>query len=152
MGIAYALLMNLMHAGHVGFLTRATDHLISLTDRLDFNEKIVPDAFISIHCNASADASVRGTEVFYRHAHSLSLATYISEAVSKHMNTKNRGAKVDTISLGTSLTVLNAHDIPSVLVEAGFITNLIDLNALGSQDEVAGAIWSGIQRWILEEG
>ncbi len=150
--ICQALTNHIFAAGHLAFLTRVGDHFIPLTDRLDFNERIAPKAFLSIHCNASDNRTARGTEVLYRHPHSHTLATYISDRQTKALEPRNRGPRDDTDYLGKSLTVLNADDIPSVLIEVGFLTNVQDLNALRDFQTVAGAIWTGLQRWIIEEG
>lgn len=74
-------------------------------------------AFMAIHCDASPDAAVRGTSVFWLRPNSARLAANIRRALAP-------------LELGESqfrprhLAVTDEARVPAVLVELGFITNL----------------------------
>lgn len=56
--------------------------------------------------------------------------------------------------LGGRFTVLKAPDIPSVLLELGFMSSAQDLTNLGSSDwrsRMAAAISSGIEAWAMQD-
>ena len=88
--------------------------------------------FISLHANASSNASARGTETY--HANNASTASKnfakvlngnIVKAMGKiDTNAKDRGVKSE------NFTVIYKTSMPSVLVEYGFYTNLDDLKIL----------------------
>lgn len=115
------------------YYTRMGDVSMSLTSRYQAIMDIKPDAFVSVHCNAIADnpatpqdecRTVHGTEVFYRNAQDLPLANAINH-LFRHSGIwrKHRGVKQDQEWLQKRLTVLNSLEVPSVLVEIGFISN-----------------------------
>ena len=81
------------------------------------------DLFISIHCNAAANASANGTETFYW-----------NEGEGKKL-----AAKIHN----------GATNMPAVLVETAFITNPFDAKLLANcQDEFARAIARGVTDWF----
>lgn len=81
------------------------------------------DKMISLHCNAGG-GKPSGTEVFYRGSDDKEMATKLSAAVSRVLNTKNRGAKTENQSQHTSLAVLEFDKC--WLLEIGFIDNADD--------------------------
>jgi N-acetylmuramoyl-L-alanine amidase len=103
-----------------------------------------PDAFVSIHCNAIADDPetpqdereiFNGFEVYYRDDGDKPLADKINYYLAR-TGLRNRGVLQDVAHLGKRLTVLNSLEVPSVLVELGFLTNKRDLEYL--QENVEG--------------
>jgi N-acetylmuramoyl-L-alanine amidase len=63
--IAKRLAKLLKTAGMELILTRATDRLVSLSDRVNIAENSHADLFISIHANANRIRSLKGFEVYY---------------------------------------------------------------------------------------
>ena len=63
--IAKRLAKLLKTAGMEVILTRATDRLVSLSDRVNIAENSHADLFISIHANANRIRSLKGFEVYY---------------------------------------------------------------------------------------
>ena len=88
--------------------------------------------FISLHANAFSNESARGTETYVaKNASTTSknFAKVLNDNIVKTMkeldvNAKDRGVKAE------NFTVIYKADMPSVLVEYGFYTNLNDLNIL----------------------
>ncbi len=113
-------------------------------------EKIIqshPSAiFVSIHQNKFYDASVCGAQVFYSKNNTLSqyLAQSISDSIVAEIQTDNpRQIKKS----GTEIYLLYHSQIPSVMVECGFLSNYEDLSKLKNdsfQKMLAIAIVKGI--------
>ena len=98
------------------------------------------DLFISIHCNAAANASANGTETFYwNEGEGKKLAAKIHNQLVSSLKLANRNIKT------ANFTVLGATNMPAVLVETAFITNPFDAKLLANcQDEIARAIARGV--------
>ena len=136
--------------------TRTKDTYPSLNERVGCANNINADYFISIHCNGNDRKSARGTE---SHVHSLSLsrsvalAKEIEHQFSKRAGRKSRGVK-DVRDLQHSLQVLKYTNMPSVLVECGFMTNPKEarfLNTTYGQEIVASAIFRAFRTTIVKE-
>ncbi len=100
------------------------------------------DAFISIHTNASSNASATGVEdfVYDEPSRAFSLAEDIVAGISQATGLRNRGTKVRP-----GLYVLRKTAMPAVLVELGFITNPGDAALMNTQPELfARGIYNGI--------
>jgi N-acetylmuramoyl-L-alanine amidase len=133
--------------------TRTGDTYPSLDDRVGKANNINADYFLSIHCNGNDRKSVRGTE---SHVHNMSLsksvtlAKNIENQFSKRAGRKSRGVK-DERDLQHSLQVLKYTNMPSVLVECGFMTNAKEANFLNSsygQEIIASAIFRAFRKTI----
>lgn len=126
--------------------TRTTDTYPSLDERVAVANNNRADYFLSIHCNGNERKNVRGTE---SHVHAMSLgrsvqlARNIEAQFSKRAGRKSRGVK-DEHDLQHSLQVLKYTNMPSVLVECGFVTNKREadfLNSTYGQEIIASAIF-----------
>jgi N-acetylmuramoyl-L-alanine amidase len=168
--------------------TRESDVFVPLHERAHFANKHKADLFLSIHCNAVDNPSVRGTETFVLGLHrakdnlevakrenasillekdyqenyegydpnsaeghimmslfqnvfldqSIHLAYHIENAFQKRLNTPSRGVKQ------AGFLVLRNAAMPSVLVEAGFLSNPEDekyLNSAEGKRAVAESIY-----------
>lgn len=100
-----------------------------LSERPKFVETHDAQALVSLHLNASKDATVRGFEVFYRYDYQKPFA----EVVYKHLSELVR----DFIPLRgvkqSSFVVLRTTK-PAVLIELGFITNPSDAQFVRPKD------------------
>ncbi|WP_034256346.1 N-acetylmuramoyl-L-alanine amidase family protein [Arenibacter latericius] len=107
------------------YLTRSTDTLISLCDRVNLINKLNADLFISLHVNHSANHSVKGIEVYItesdsQHANeAIFLAYSLQKALSKNIGYESRGVKFANFQVlrGT------IDQVPSVLIELGYLSN-----------------------------
>ncbi|WP_051314938.1 peptidoglycan-binding protein [Alteribacter aurantiacus] len=102
-------------------LTRTGDYFIELEDRVKIAHDSGADAFVSIHANAFGQESVHGTETYWNNNHqsadSRALAEAIQERLISKLGTQDRGVKE------ANFHVIRHTQVPSVLVELGFITN-----------------------------
>lgn len=136
--------------------TRTGDTYPSLNERVGCANNNNADYFISIHCNGNDRKAVRGTE---SHVHSLALtrsvalAKEIEQQFSKRAGRRSRGVK-DVRDLQHSLQVLKYTNMPSVLVECGFMTNPKEarfLNTTYGQEIIASAIFRAFRTTIVKE-
>lgn len=125
-------------------MTRTDDLDVSLGERLGRIRSEMPDAFVSIHCNAYHNPQATGMEVLYADLYDVGLADSILNAMHHFLRLRNRGLKMDKEWLGHSLAVLKDLKTPSCLVECGFITNPVDYFEVIQYDRVAEAIERGI--------
>ncbi len=144
LAVSQSLEKKLKAAGASVMMTRASDTYPALADRVNFAKKNYADMFVSIHANAAA-ASANGTETFYDTSSNLNgeesklLAAEIQKQIVALLNMRDRGIK------DNGFYVIKNNDMPSVLVELGFITNTSDREKmLKNQDLFAEAIYRGI--------
>ena len=104
--------------------TRTTDKFIPLKERSNISNKVKPDAFISIHVNASRQRVDKGSSGFSTHTikrynaeERIKLANSIQEELVSSLGWKDNGIKFDNLSV-----VRETHAV-AVLVENGFISN-----------------------------
>lgn len=123
----------------VGFTTKLFQYDPPRTVASDANNWGA-DFFVSIHCNAAANASANGTETFYWNAgEGKKLAAKIHSQIVNSLPVANRNIKT------ANFTVLGATNMPAVLVETAFVTNPYDAKILANcQDEFARAIARGV--------
>ena len=92
------------------------------------------DYFISIHMNFSdtAQDSARGAEIWVREsdAKSRALAKQVNKQLTGLKGMKSRGLKDEA---DAPLSLMEYTDIPTILVEAGFLSNDGDLSYLKSE-------------------
>lgn len=108
-----------------------------------------PDIFITIHANAIPETKWRGAQVFYHkdgHVEGEILAKAIQQSIRDTLqNTEREALSIKQVYL------LKKVEVPSVLVETGFISNdeeralLVDDNY---QDKMASAIVEGVQQYL----
>lgn len=106
------------------------------------------DYFVSIHLNSSDtdQSSAKGTEIWVRSSDTKSreLAQMVNKQLEKLSGIKSRGLKEEA---DAPLSLVEYTHIPTILVEAGFLSNSSDLSYLKSekqQDAMAQAITEGI--------
>jgi len=100
------------------------------------------DFFISLHSNASINLEVSGSEayVYSLNTPAYYMGTRILEGLYYMTQLPNRG-----VFARTDLYVLRATDMPSVLVEMGYMTNPTDIRLLTTDPEsFARGIYYGI--------
>lgn len=107
------------------------------------------DMYISIHTNADLSPQWSGAQTFYKSGKEKSelLAVAIQEEFKKTLGT-NREAKTG------SYFILDRATMPTVIVEAGFLSNPREAKLLSSsayQDKVAYAIFCGIVKSQIPE-
>ena len=122
-----------------------TSNASSLRARVDDANSWGADLFLSLHCNASTNTSVSGSEalVFSRIGASYSIAETVLAALTEATGLRNRG-----VLIRPGLYVLRRTAMPAVLLELGFITNPADAVLLRDNPTLfAQGIYNGIVRY-----
>lgn len=135
-------------AGIRVYMTKDEDIDPLLSQRVEMSNSIKPDAFISIHNNATPDGSTegKGVHVLYHEAdetnRSAELADILLDTVTKSF---------ESVALFTEprddLHIVRRSIVPVCLVEVGFITNPEDCEKLGDpewQKKAAKGLFDGI--------
>lgn len=136
-------------------LTRAEDVFIELTDRTDIANRLHADLYVSIHANAHNDPKVQGVETLLsdritgeKRENSLNLAQGIQAQMIQSLRpVRDRGVKSQQL-------YLRHADMPSALVELGFLTNPAEeaaLLQLSYQVRAADAILQGILNYLANQ-
>ncbi|MGG4495479.1 N-acetylmuramoyl-L-alanine amidase family protein [Brevibacillus reuszeri] len=129
------------------YMTRTDDRFISSVDRErpTFANDLGADLFISIHGNTYEDPGVSGTETYFYHENSLSLADIMQRQVVQASGFRDRGVKHG------DYFVLQETDMPAVLIETGYLTNPQEENAMLTEDvqsRIAASILEGIREYL----
>jgi N-acetylmuramoyl-L-alanine amidase len=119
----------------------------SLSFRANIANKANADLFISVHCNAAENEAAHGIETYCRTgaAAGRKLAEKVQENLAALEYTLDRGVKE------ANFAVLRLTDMPSILIECGFITSEYDreyLTSVACQDNIALAIVMGIEDYL----
>ncbi len=135
-------------------MTRSKDVFLELAQRVEISNKISPDAFVSIHHNASLKEGIKGVETHWYRDESVSLAKTVHAQIASSKNMKDW----DTLDRGlckSQFYVINHTVAPAILVEVGFISNKEELERLKNkkyQKEEAKAIADGIIKYLKSRG
>ena len=114
----------------------------SLAARVNQANEWPADYFISIHCNSNPSPAINGAEVyiyeFYTQAEYL--AQHVLQRIVQIVGVRDNGVRANP-----SLYVLRKTNMPSILVELGYMTNAGDLQKLlNDQSAYAYAIYIGL--------
>ena len=123
-----------------------TTNATSLAERVRMANEWPANYFISIHCNSNPNPAINGTEVylyqFFTQAHWL--GEKIMNGIIQTVGTKNNG-----IRLNPSLYVLRRTNMPSFLLEMGYLSNWSDAQKLRDNPYgFAYGIYLGIMRYF----
>lgn len=158
LAIAQELQKELESRNMTGIMSREGDYLLvegpiwkDLQARALIGREEGVDLLVSIHVNNFVSSYCSGGQVFYnpKHEESKLLAQAIQEELYTIQIENTR-----TIMPGGNLYLLKALDVPSVLVEVGFIKNEKDRASMVTSDgqrELARVICQGIVRYFREE-
>ncbi len=156
--IALRLQKLLEQTGATVIVTRADDTAIAESKRSDMRlrknikETSAADIFVSIHMNKFSQSKYSGAQVFYSpDEKSKALGEAIQTSMREILNPdNNREAK----SAGDSIYILKKSDVPSVIVECGFLSNPKEevlLTQSDYQDKVAWSVYAGITSYFDNE-
>ena len=119
--LAQEIRKTLTRQGFQVVMTRSQDTFLSLPDRVALVKKHKADIFISIHHNSSRNnPQAAGIECFARRfprPEDTMLAVLLQRELIRYTGSVNRGVKF------ANFAVLRNNPVPSVLIEAGFISN-----------------------------
>lgn len=124
-------------------MLRTRDEFIDLDDRVRFANRYIGKnaVLVSIHFNAVGGSSARGLETFFWKPEATALAVRVQNNVAKKTGLANVGVNRRRLRLTRN------PEIPSILVEAGFLTNRTEARFLAKphgRDAVAQGIAAGI--------
>ena len=126
-------------------MTRTNDVNPTLQERCDFSNTRNSVLFVSVHTNASVNEAPNGVETHFYHDKSVELAN----VVHKHLISETKAFDRGTIK--SMFYVINHTNVPSILVEMGYISNDNEREALLTeerQNQTAKAIADGIIEYL----
>jgi N-acetylmuramoyl-L-alanine amidase len=133
------------HLKKMGFhtvMTRRSDYFVSLPGRMTIANKHSNAIFVSIHYNYTWKQHVSGIETFYHSQQSRKLAQDVHRGMINRVKVVDRGVKY------ARYYVIRNCDLPSILVEGGFVSNSNERSRMKTawfRDAVARGIADGIQ-------
>lgn len=137
--------------GYRVIMTRTRDVYIPLHRRVSIANRTKAVIFVSIHFNASQSKEAKGIEIFYcssdgwRAQASKQLASTILRHIIDETRADSRGVKAGNFH------VIRETEMPAVLVEGGFITNLDERSLLRENtylSKLARGIALGVDKYL----
>lgn len=125
--------------------TRDSDVRVSLEERVSKANLSTPDAFISVHVNATKNADISGVETHWYKSNSRDLAKIVHNNLSLGVDGLDRG------TFQSQFYVINHTVMPAVLVEVGFISNCkerCDMMKLQRKNATVKSIGNGILLYL----
>ena len=155
----------LQEAGALVVMTRETDTDLADEDlkglskrkvqdlkrRVEVIQESEADMFVSIHLNKIPASQWRGAQTFYhpKSSDNKKLASFIQDSLRKDLENTDRLAKgIDHVYL------LKESEVPSALVEVGFLSNPLEKELLTQDDyqnKIAESVYKGIFRYYTGE-
>ncbi|MCK8824782.1 N-acetylmuramoyl-L-alanine amidase [Fuchsiella alkaliacetigena] len=129
-------------------MTREADYYVSLGSRAELANRLEADVFVSVHANSYRSNNISGTETYVHpdaHGNALLLAKSIQDSLVQELGLIDRGVKMD------QLFVLNETDMPSVLTEVAFLSNVEEEKLLATSEfrqEAAIGIYNGLLNYF----
>lgn len=124
---------------------------LDLKNRLKLTEDLDASLFLGIHMNKFTDPRYSGLQVYYspNNDESRQIAEVIQTYVKAHLQKDNeRAAKKAT----SAIYLLNRLNVPSVLVECGFLSNAAEaakLNTESYRASLACAVFSPVLEYFV---
>lgn len=122
--------------------TRIGDEFLSLNDRSTIINKIKPDLVLSLHVNKSSNVAKSGMEFYIANE---SITKEKSNKIANELRNKfiqNNNLKASEIK-NAPFFILKKSEVPAVLVELGYMSNLVDREYLTNdmeQNKIAATI------------
>lgn len=122
---------------------------IDLSNRKNIVMENKPDAFLSIHANSYPESKYYGAQTFYPKSNEegKKLAHIIQEELIRVLDNGNNRVPIEN----DSVYVIKGLDIPTTLIECGFLSNPEEernLNDQKYQQKIAWAIYVGLQKYF----
>ncbi|WP_046214374.1 N-acetylmuramoyl-L-alanine amidase family protein [Paenibacillus wulumuqiensis] len=127
-------------------LTRSDDTYPTLQGRVKTANDLNADLFVSIHGNSTSSAvSPSGTEIYYTRSDSKQFAKVIHDHVVSALGLPDRGIHTK------SLHVTRETKMPAVLIEAGYLSSMVDEPLMYTDDfqqKLAQAVVDGMKEYL----
>lgn len=133
-------------------VSRSADSNLSNKERVEDANYQNADVFVSIHMTGNDDPTAKGVQTFYRvdsRDASDEFATLVQNSMVAYVDLKDRGATPFTFD------VLKDNNMPSILIQCGFLTNSEDGKKLSNPDfqkDLAEGISQGILSFLDAQG
>lgn len=124
-------------------MTRSSDTYIDKYERAEITNRIGPDLFVSVHCDANNSLTIRGYSVFV--SRSASKESRIAAGLVEDSMTAT-GLSSRGVRQGDYIVLVNTR-CPAVLVECGHLSNPREATLLydnSFQEKIAAAIANGV--------
>lgn len=139
-------------AGATVLMTRESDIRLGLTERSSMANKAEADMFISIHANSTTTPEPKGIQVYYYAPTSnanLYAQSYVRKTLAEKVSQGLQNATGTSSDVRTAnYAVLRENDRPSILVEAGFLSNAEE-EALLAKDSYRQDLAEGIYKGVV---
>jgi N-acetylmuramoyl-L-alanine amidase len=135
---------HLRRMGYRTVMTRRSDYFITLPQRVAIANRHRDAIMVSVHYNYTWKQDVSGIETFYHSDQSRRLAQFVQQGMLRRTRAVDRGAKF------ARYYVIRHSNIPSILVEGGFVSNRQEREKLKTgwyREAVARGIAEGIERY-----
>lgn len=139
-------------------LSRPSDQIVNLQDRVVFAEKNNADIFISLHVNAQgnnlSDSSGIEVAVSNKNGSHQRQSELLGSALANELNPVYH-TRAELRKHVNGVFVLDKNVCPAVLVEVGYLTNKKDFDFISSnsnQNKIATAILAGIEKYAVNKG
>nr|WP_307991212.1 N-acetylmuramoyl-L-alanine amidase CwlD [uncultured Niameybacter sp.] len=158
--IAFKLKSYLEQSGATVIMTRTDDEKLkgekgNTHKRRDMNyrkqviQESNADILVSIHQNAFTQPQVKGAQVFYYQDSEKAklLASCVQKSIKQYADSDNKRQ----IKSSKDYYILKISQMPGVIIECGFLTNLEEEKKLASnsyQDKMAWAIYAGLVQYF----
>lgn len=136
--------------GYEVVMSRSADTYVAKEDRVKRANSVSADIYVSIHQNFSEVKSVNGMEVWYdgtdTQRDSRRLALLVSQQTARNTGAVEREVRGDA-----DFHVTGSTEMPSCLVETGFLSNKEECAKLASQEyqeKIASGIVQGIEYYF----
>lgn len=122
-----------------------------MKNRKQIIEESEADIFISIHLNSFPQAQYYGAQVFYFKDSEVSrqFAKIMQQELRRVLDRNNERVEKST----AEYFILKGNEIPSILIECGFLSNAEEERLLSQdeyQEKIAWSIYTGIMRFFIE--
>ncbi len=144
--IALRVQSRLLEMGYQVRLTRETDIVRTLEERVQAANQAGADIYVSIHQNASEEKDVEGIEVWYSGQNEGAESERLSRVIQKYV-VESTGARARELQENEELFVIRECTMPACLIETGFLSNRAERGKLagsGYQEQLAEGIARGI--------
>ncbi len=142
--------------GYQIYMVRNADIAVPLKERAVIANKQKPLIFVSLHFNSAQNEEAEGIEVFYyksednkgRTMSSKALAQSVLNKVLVETEAKSRGVKHG------NLAVVRETNMPSILVEGGFLTNPSEMGKIKDPaylKKLAWGVTQGIDNYLQKK-
>ncbi len=148
--IAQAVREKLEELGYRVMLTRDGDESLSLEERVRIANEAHARLYVSIHQNACEENGPEGVEVWYSEKTRGEASERLARLVGKFV-VQETGAEDREVCETDSLYVIRESNMPSCLIETGFLSNHSERASLSSpeyQSRIASGIADGIELYF----